>query len=81
MPRVMSKWPSQINQLDRRYHPLLHHEIIAASQSKKEKAIKVQARVVTATATSAAREAIAKAITAAPVVIARAIIAVLLPTA
>jgi len=26
----MSRWLSQINQLDRRYRPLLHHETIAA---------------------------------------------------
>jgi hypothetical protein len=79
----MSRWPSQINQLDQRYHPLLHHETIAAHQSEIEEAIKVQALVATATATSAApagQEAIAKEITAAPAVIVRAIIAVLLPT-
>ena len=75
----MSRWLSQINQLDRRYHPLLHHETIAARQSETEEAIKVQAQVATATATSAAPvdpEAIAKAITVAP-----AVIAALLPTA
>ena len=80
----MSRWASKINQLDQRYHPLLHHETIAARQSETEEAIKVQALVATATATSVDLvdpEAIVKAITVAPAVIARAIIAALLPTA
>ena len=80
----MSRWLSQINQLDRRYRPLLHHETIAGRQSETEEAIKVQARAATATVTSAALldpEAIAKAITVAPAVIVRAIIAALLLTA
>ena len=75
----MSRWLSQINQLDRRYRPLLHHETIAARQSETREAIKVQAQAATATATSAALvdpEAIAKAITVAP-----GVIVALLPTA
>ena len=87
--RAMSRWPSQINQLNPKYHPLLHHEIIAVSAS--EVAIKVQAQVDTVTATNAAPDpvaiatvalaATAKLIIAAPAAIAKAIIAVLPPTA
>jgi hypothetical protein len=87
----MSRWPSQINQRNPKYHPLLHHETIAVDQIESEVAIKVQALAGTVTATNAVRNPVAIAIAAlvatanpiiaAPAAIAKAIIAVLPPTA